>query len=175
MPALRGILITLILALVGCGHARVAEIADPGAWSRDMPNLIRQTAAQRGMVACRLKSPRTEAGERPCDPVTIAEDDTLYVTTAIKQERTVPDAGFETDYFRDVWTFCFIVVRGQTSSEYLADYRRGVFGPSLVEVDEDTTATPAKVVVSWTEGYVDDKAKIGCDWMWRFTETPQIG
>lgn len=165
----------LLALLAACGHARDAEIADPGDWNRQMPQEIRRTAVERGIVACRLRAPVGDDGERPCAPLSLLEDDKIYVTTAIKQERSEPDAGFETNFYRDVWSFCFIVVRGDSSSEYLADYRRGVFGPSLVEVEEGNTVTPARVVVSMTDGYLDKRAKLGCDWMWRFTETPQIG
>ncbi len=163
-----------LLVLSACGHARIEEEADPGGWSRQIPDLLRQTAEERGIIACRLRAPRTDEGEAPCDQVELAETDKLYVTTAIKQERGHPDPGFELNYVRDVWTFCFIVVRGETSVEYIADFRRGVIGPGLIEQESDTP-DPARVVVSMAPGYLDSKVKDGCDWLWNFTEEPQKG
>lgn len=165
----------LVLLLSACGHARVEEQADAGAWSRDMPNLIRQTALQRGILACRNREPKTAAGERPCALVDLRAGDKIYVSTAIKQEREQPDSGFQLNYYRDVWAFCFIVVRGQTSTEYVADFRRGVVGPDLQGLGNSAPSTPAKVLVTQTEGYRDLKAKNGCDWLWNNTSNPQIG
>ncbi len=174
---LRSLLILLLLSLLlsACGHARIEEQADAGSWSREMPNLLRQTATERGILACRNREPKTAQGERPCAPVDLAAGDKIYVTTAIKQEREQPDSGFELNYYRDVWTFCFIVVRGQTSTEYLADFRRGVIGPDLQGLGNSAPSSPAKVVVTQTEGYRDLTAKNGCDWLWNFTESPQVG
>ncbi len=168
------LILLLPLLLAACGHARIAEEADPGAWSRDIPNLLRQTAHERGLLACRNKEPKTGTGERPCAPLVLTPDDKLYVTTAIKQERDEPDGGFELNYIRDVWAFCFIVVRGQTSTEYLADFRRDAIGPDLNNPGDILPSGSAKVVVTLAEGYQDAYAKNGCGWLWKFTENPQI-
>ncbi|MEQ8655005.1 MAG: hypothetical protein RIC87_21255 [Kiloniellales bacterium] len=174
---LRSLFILSLLSLIvaACGHARIEEQADAGTWSRDMPNLLRQTALQRGITACRNKAPKTAEGEVPCEPVEIRAGDKIYVTTAIKQEREQPDSGFQLNYYRDVWTFCFILVHGQSSTEYLADFRRGVVGPDLQSLGNSAPSTPAKVVITQTDGYRDVQAKNGCDWLWNFTENPQIG
>lgn len=127
------------------------------------------------MIACRTRSREAIAGQASCAPLALAPSDEIYVTTAIKQERLDPDAGFQLNFYRDVWAFCFIVVRGDTSAEYMADFRRGVVGPSLEELNEDRTDEPARVLVSLADNYVDLNAKNGCDWLWRFTETPQKG
>ncbi len=173
----RSCLIILLagLLLTACGHARIEEQADPGTWSRDMPNLLRQTAAERGIIACRNRAEKSAEGAIPCAPVALTPGDKIYVTTAIKQEREQPDSGFQLNFYRDVWTFCFIVVRGQTSTEYLADFRRGIIGPDLQSLGNAAPDRPAKVVVTQTEGYRDLMAKNGCDWLWNFTENPQIG
>ncbi len=165
----------LPLLLTACGHARDEAQADPGTWPSNMPELIRQTAEERGIIACRSKAPRTPEGIRPCAPLVFQPGDKLYVTTAIKQEREEPDGGFELNFYRDVWAFCFIVVRGDTSTEYVADFRRGAIGPDLRTLGDTPPEIPARVVVTLSEGYLDPEAKIGCDWMWKFTTTPQIG
>ncbi len=175
---MRRFLTALLLAaplLAACGHARDEAQADPGAWSRQMPDLLRQTAETRGIVACWNKRPKTAEGERPCAPLEILPDDKLYVTTAIKQQRDEPDGGWELNFYRDVWMFCFIDVRGETSTEYLADFRRGAVGPDLNTLGDTPPSGPAKVVITMSEGYLDGDAKIACDWLWNFTTTPQRG
>ncbi|GAB5471453.1 MAG: hypothetical protein Kilf2KO_44830 [Rhodospirillales bacterium] len=165
----------LALGLAACGHARDEVQADPGTWSREMPDLLRETSATRGFLACRNRAPGAAPGRPLCAPMSIEPGDKLYVTTAVKQERLDPDAGFQLNYYRDVWSFCFIVVRDETSREYLADFRRGVIGPNLASLETADTTEPAAVLVSLAPDYVDMTAKNGCDWLWNFTETPQKG